>query len=162
MTNNFNVLVKTGSDEYSHNGWLWLNFKSDKQLSDQEVYQELIKMLRVCAKHELEQSFISQNEIHAFCPPVNGKYCSNCGTKMYTQEWLNEQIDEYTSRIIEDLMALDAVEIKQFYLDMLESHGWDLWGKPLNGKMIFISGIDKAIEGYPDYPEIESKKVTFK
>lgn len=158
----YNVLVKTGYVEDSDNGWLWLGFESDKKLKDREVWDQLSTIIRSIALHEFEQEGSSN---HTKCGkiPKNARYCPHCGKSARKMEpgEIEAEIEEKSSQIIRDLARGDCINASFEVTEAFEEAGWDLWAEPGSGRMVFISGADRAFED-PKYLEISSKKVTFK
>lgn len=162
MGNSYNVLVQNGYCEDSNNGWLWLNLESEKKLSNQKVWAELADTLRACATLSVEKSK------HADCSdiPEGAAFCSQCGISAKQAKWWKDEegqdLNDEAARIVKDLQSMRCCSVKQEWVEIFESRGWSIWGRPVNGRMVFISSPDRGLEGYENFPEIESKRVTFR
>lgn len=163
MTEHYNVLVKPGYAEDAANGWLWMNYSSEKKLTNKQIAEDLEEVIRACAKHVIDSKQAWSTKQHQKCPPQDeGNFCSNCGGALPDPDELEELIEDESSAIVRDLYAYNTVDVNQEYLDVLESNGWSLWGSPVNGRIVFITGPDRGIQGYTHLPEIESKRAVFK
>jgi hypothetical protein len=165
MSNSYNVLVQTGYCEDANNGWLWMNLESEKQLTNKQIWGELAEALRECARLLVKGSWYTK---HEKCPklPIDAKFCASCGVPaaeidtlaFETEAGLNAEAAD----ILRGFQEIPCHRVRQEFVEILELRGWSLWGRPINGRMVFLSAPDRGLEDYEGFPEIESKRVTFK
>lgn len=160
----YNVLVKTGYVEDSDNGWLWLNyFSKKKNLKPEEIWERLKETLHLYVKNKFEKGITT----HSNCGkiPKNANFCPHCGksTLSLTAGELETEIQHASSELIRELARQDCIKVEYEVQETFENNGWNIWGSPVNGRMVFIAGADRALAN-PNSPclEISSKKVTFR
>jgi hypothetical protein len=159
----YNVLVQTGYAEDQQNSWLWMNYSSEKARNNRQIFEDLREALVACADERASSIESERQRKHRDCKLSDGPWCSYCGLPNQ-QEW-EEQAEQRieAAEILRELASGDCNSVSCEVMETLEEHGWTIWGEPLNGRMVFLRVADRGIEeDYEHFPEISSKRVTFK
>lgn len=168
---NYNVLVSTGYVEDADNGWLWFNYITNEERTNKEIFEDLKQVFLAAAREKNNKLRMPEHK----CPPPpempfsNGSerppmaYCPYCGWGFATEkdnELLEEELRVEASGLMRDLAHHPTEEADEDLISMMRVAGFEIWGRPITGRMVMISAVDRGFEEYQGFPEITSYRVT--
>lgn len=163
MEHHYNVLVQTGYAEDQQNSLLWMNYTSEKARNNRQIFEDLKTALVACAEESAASKESARQRKHRDCKPSDGPWCSYCGLPNQ-QEWsVKAELRVEAAEILRELAFGNCNSVSCEVMETLGGHGFVIWGNPINGRMVFLRVADRGIEeDYEHFPEISSKRVTFK
>lgn len=141
----WNVLVSTGYCEEASNGWIWFNYNPPRQTTPYQA-RGFLKQVFFDYFHKMsEEANKIMREGHkckGYTPNTN--FCSQCGVQMY---FPMTDSDNEVVEIIRNLMTRPVDSVDQRLVEILEDAGWNIWGQPVNGKLVRFYSFDDWVEG---------------
>ena len=163
MEHFYNVLVQTGYAEDQQNSLLWMNYTSSKVRNNRQIFDDLKSALVACAEASAASKESDRQRKHRSCEKSDGPWCSYCGLPNKQEDSVQADLREEAAEILRDLAFGTCNSVTCEVMETLLEYGWVIWGNPVNGRMVFLRVADRGIEeDYEHFPEISSKRVTFK